>query len=42
MDDEVELLSDDDELAVIRTSTAVERFVESMGLATVGSIELGT
>jgi hypothetical protein len=39
MADEVELFSDDDGLAVIGTSTAVERFVESMGLATVGSID---
>lgn len=41
MDDEVELFSDDDGLAVIGTSTAVERFVESMGLSTLGSIGLG-
>ena len=41
MDDEVELFSDDDGLAVTGTATAVERFIESMGLSTFGSRGLG-
>jgi hypothetical protein len=40
MADEVELFRDDDGLAVVGSSTAIERFVESMGLATVGSIDV--
>jgi hypothetical protein len=42
MDDEVELFSDDDGLAVTGTATAVERFIESMGSSTVGSRGLGS
>jgi hypothetical protein len=41
MDDEVELFSDDDGLAVTGTATAVERFIESIGLSTVVSTSLG-
>lgn len=42
MPDEIELFSDDAGIAVIGPSTAVERFVESMGLATLGSIDVAT
>ncbi|MCC5953681.1 MAG: hypothetical protein JJU45_16435 [Acidimicrobiia bacterium] len=38
MDDEVELISDGDGLAVIGKSTAVERFIASTGLSNAGSI----
>ena len=41
MDDEVELFRDDDGLAVVGSSTAVERFVASVGLSTMGSIRAG-
>lgn len=41
MDDEVELFNDDEGLAVIGSSTAVERFMASMGLSTIGSTPLG-
>jgi hypothetical protein len=41
MDDEVELFRDDDGLAVVGSSTAVERFVASTGLSTVGSARAG-
>lgn len=41
MDDEIELISDGDGLAVIGSSTAVERFMASVGLANVGSTSIG-
>lgn len=41
MNDEVELFRDDDGLAVVGSSTAVERFVASMGLSTMGSARAG-
>ena len=42
MDDEVELISDGDGLAVIGNPTAVERFMASVGLSsTAGSARLG-
>src|SRR3954462_14680611 len=42
MDDEVELISDGDGLAVIGNPTAVERFMASVGLSSnAGSLRLG-
>src|SRR5688572_27498103 len=41
MDHEIELVSDGDGLAVIGNSTAVERFMESVRLANVGSKSIG-
>jgi len=41
MDDEVELISDGDGLAVIGNPTAVERFMASVGLSNAGSPRLG-
>lgn len=40
--DEIELISDGDGLAVIGNPTAVERFIESAGLAELDSRDLGT
>ena len=42
MDDEVELISDGEGLAVIGNPTAVERFMASVGLSDAGSPRLGT
>ena len=41
MDDEVELISDGEGLAVIGNPTAVERFMASVGLSDAGSPHLG-
>lgn len=41
-DNEIELISDGDGLAVIGTSTAVERFMASVGLSNIDSKSIGT